>query len=221
MQKLILKKKKKSNQKEELSQKEKLAQSLVQKQLQLLKLREWLVVIGLTLGAAALRVPMQAIPSAEPITFFAILSGWLFGRRKGFLTGVGALYLSNFLVFGGQGVWTIFQAIGFGAAGLLGGFLGKKSNVWQVVSISVAATILFEIIINIGSVFMFPFAFFTLFLTAIPFTLVHIVSNASFAFLLPKTRKMIEKKGEFNQKEVCKNLLGRFNEIKRLRVVKQ
>ena len=214
MQKLKLKTK------QELSQKEKLAQKLVQKQLQVIKLKEWLITIGLAGGAAALRVPMQAIPSAEPITFFALLTGWLFGKKKGFLVGIGALLASNFLVFGGQGVWTIFQALGFGIAGILGGLIGKKASMWRVITIATIATISFEIIINIGSLFMFPFGFFTLFLTAIPFNLVHIASNASFAVLLPKMKKLIEKKGEFNQKEVCKELLDRFNDMKKMRLVK-
>jgi hypothetical protein len=221
MQKLVLKKKKKSKQKQKLSLKQRLAQTSVQKQLQILELREWLVIIGFTLGAAALRVPMQAIPSAEPITFFALLSGWLFGKRKGFLTGVGALYVSNFLVFGGQGIWTIFQAIGFGIAGFLGGFLGKKAKVWQIIGISIIATIIFEITINIGSLFMFPFGFLTLFLTALPFGIIHLISNSAFALLIPQTKAFIEKKGEFDQKEVCKKLLDRFKNIKQITAVKK
>ena len=69
---------------------------------------------------------MQAVPSAEPLTFFAILAGWLFGRNKGFLAGASSLYISNFFMFGGQGPWSIFQAVGFGIAGWLGGTLRKK-----------------------------------------------------------------------------------------------
>ncbi|MBU1004257.1 MAG: hypothetical protein KJ561_00355, partial [Nanoarchaeota archaeon] len=103
-QKLVLKKKKKSKSKQEqkLSSSQKVALHAVQKQMQLLKLREWLVVIGFVFGGALLRIPMQAVPSAEPITFFAILSGWLFGKKKGFITGAAAGYMSNFLMFGGQ-----------------------------------------------------------------------------------------------------------------------
>ncbi len=205
-QKLVLKKKKSDS-------KQRLAQLSLQKQLQVLKLREWLVLVGFTLGAAALRVPMQAVPSAEPITFFAILAGWLFGKRKGFITGAGALYASNFLVFGGQGVWSLFQAIGFGIAGWLGGFLGKKARIWHLLLISALATFIFEVVVNIGSVFMFPFGFFTLFLTALPFGAVHLGSNLVFSLLIPKTKVFIEEKGEFNQREVCKELLDRFKLI--------
>jgi len=210
MQKLKLK----SKQKQKLSLKQRLAQKALQKQLQVIELREWLVIIGFTLGAAALRVPMQGVPSMEPITFFAILSGWLFGKKKGIITGVGALYASNFLVFGGQGIWTLFQAIGFGIAGFLGGFLGKKAKIWHVIPIVVVATLMFEVVVNIGSVFMFPFGIFGLFLTALPFAGIHILTNIGFSLLLPQTRKLIEQKGEFDQKEVCKKLLSKFNALK-------
>jgi energy-coupling factor transport system substrate-specific component len=220
---LILKKKKKSKKKQaqKLSLKQRLAQQTIQKQLHILKLREYLVLVGLTLGAAALRAPMQVIPSAEPITFFAILAGWLFGKKKGFLVGAGALYASNFLVFGGHGIWTVFQALGFGLAGFLGGFLSKKARIWNVLLITILATLLFELIVNIGSIFMFPWGIFSLFITALPFTLIHLISNSAFAFLLPKTKKVVDEKGEFNQKEVCRALLKKFEAIKNLKVIKK
>ena len=217
-QKLKQRKKQKTEQK--LSTKQRLAQHALQKQLQVLSLREWLICVGFMLGAAALRVPMQAVPSAEPITFFALLAGWLFGKKKGFLVGVGALYASNFLVFGGQGIWTLFQAAGFGITGFLGGFLGKKARIWQVLGISILATILFEVIVNVGSLFMFPFSIPMLLLAALPFGLIHLASNSAFVLLLPKIKKIIYERGEFNQKEMCKELLNRFKAIKN-RVVEE
>jgi hypothetical protein len=196
--------------KQKSSVKQRLAQKALQKQLEVLKLREYLILAGFSLGAAALRVPMQALPSAEPITFFAILSGWLFGKKKGFLVGVAALYASNFLVFGGQGIWTLFQALGFGLVGFLGGMLGKKAGILKVLGIALISTIVFELVVNIGSVFMFPFGFFGLMFTALPFALIHIVSNMGFALLLPKAKKFVHDKGEFDQTEVCKELLTKF-----------
>jgi len=210
MQKLIQKKK----QKQKLSLKQRLAQKALQKQLQVIELREWLVIVGFTLGAAALRVPMQVVPSAEPITFFALLAGWLFGKKKGFLVGAGALYASNFLVIGGQGLWTVFQALGFGLAGFLGGFLGRKAKKWQVFTVAMLGTFLFEAIVNLGSLLMWPFSIIGMLIGALPFLGIHLVSNAGFSLLLPRTRKFIEEKGEFDQKEVCKRLLSKFNALK-------
>ena len=153
-QKLKLKQKKKQEsvkkQKTETKQKLSTAQSVavkaVQKQLQLINLKEILILMGFVVGGALLRVPMQAVPSAEPLTFFAILTGWLLGRKRGFLAGASSLYISNFFMFGGQGPWTPFQAVGFGIAGWLGGMLRKKASYLEVIMISVIATLIFEVI---------------------------------------------------------------------------
>lgn len=219
-QKLILKKK--SKEKKELKPAQKVALHAVQKQLQLLKLKEWLVVIGFVFGGALLRVPMQAIPSAEPITFFAILAGWLFGKKKGFLTGAAAGYLSNFFMFGGQGPWTIFQMLGWGIAGFLGGFIKdikpKKNyflfwlkSILPVLMIAVIATLIFEVIMNVSWVFFFPYSIFALFLSGLPFLFIHLVSNVLFASFLPFARKVVYEKGKFNEVELCNSIVNRIN----------
>jgi len=214
-QKLKLKQKKKKSQKAESKQelkektKQKVALHALQKQLQLLKLREALILFSFVIGAGLLRVPMQAIPSAEPITFFALLAGWLFGKKKGFLVGAGALLTSNFFVFGGHGPWTIFQALGFGIAGFLGGFLREKSGYISTIVIAILATLAFEIVLNVSSLLVFP-AGFLVFITALPFTLIHLVSNVLFAFGLPKAKRLIYEKGQFNEKVVCHELIAQL-----------
>ena len=155
-QKVVIKKKKELKEKS----KDKLALHLLLKQLEVLKLKEYILLAGFMLGGALLRVPMQAVPSAEPITFFAMLAGWLFGRKKGFLTGVGALYISNFLVLGGHGIWTLFQGVGFGMAGFLGGYLRKKAKLFEVITVVAIATIAYEVILNFGSFLFIPFSIF-------------------------------------------------------------
>lgn len=213
-QKLKLEKKKKKKEIVVVEKKSKAAQRLalhaLQKQLQILKLKEYLLLIGFTLGGALLRVPMQEVPSAEPITFFAILAGWLFGRKKGFLVGASSGYISNFFMFGGQGPWTPFQMLGWGIAGYLGGFLGKKSKIWSVILITFIATLAFEIIMNSVTPLMTGGNIFIVFLLALPFTLVHLTSNFIFCLFLPFVKKLILEKGGFNDKEVCVNLINRF-----------
>ncbi len=219
---LLLKKKSKQKSEKKLKPEQKVALHAVQKQLQLLKLKEWLVVIGFVFGGAALRVPMQAVPSAEPITFFAILAGWLFGKKKGFLTGAAAGYLSNFFMFGGQGPWTIFQVFAWGMAGFLGGFIkGIKPSknyfmywaraIVPVLLIGVIATLVFEVVMNVSWVLFMPYSIFALFLSALPFIFIHLVSNVSFALLLPFARKVVYEKGKFNEIELCRSVINRIN----------
>ncbi|MBU1854219.1 MAG: ECF transporter S component, partial [Nanoarchaeota archaeon] len=200
-------------QEEKQDVKQKVALHALQKQLSVLKLREILILASFILGAGLLRIPMQSIPSAEPITFFALLAGWLFGRKKGFLVGAGALITSNFFVFGGHGPWTLFQALGFGMAGYMGGFLKDKSGYVSAAIIAVVATIVFELILNVSSMFIFPVGFMV-FLTALPFTIIHLVSNLLFSIGLPKARKLVHEKGEFNEKTICNELITKLKSSK-------
>ena len=232
-QKLVLKKKKELKEKTEqrLKPAQKVALHAVQKQLQYLKLKQWLIVVGFIGGAAALRVPMQAIPSAEPITFFAILAGWLFGKKKGFITGASAGYLSNFLMFGGQGPWTIFQMLSWGIAGFLGGFIKdikpKKNylafwlkSIIPLMVIVIASTLTFEIIMNLSWSFFMPFSIFGLFLSGLPFMLIHLISNITFSLFLPFARKVVYEKGKFSEMDICNSVISRINSgIKRNRVL--
>ena len=216
MQKLKLKKKKKVISVEEQKTKsaKKLALAAVQKQLQLIKLKEWLVMAGFAGGAAILRAAMQPFPNIEPLTFFAVLSGWLFGKKKGFITGISALYISNFIVFGGQGPWTIYQSIGYGIAGFIGGFLRKKASVLETMFTMFIATIILQITFNLGWAFTMGFGIIGAFLTSIPFLLTHLISNTIFGIFLPATKRFIEKKGKFNEKEICEHVLNRFSALK-------
>jgi hypothetical protein len=190
--------------------KQKLALYSIQKQLHILDLREMLIILGFIFGAAALRVPMQVVPSAEPLMFFAVLAGWLFGKKKGFIVGASSLIASNFMVAGWQGPWTIFQAAGFGIGGFLGGFLKKKHTYLGAFIVMVLATIIYEIIVNIGSMTFMPLTLLMAFVGAIPFTIIHITSNAAFSSLLPKTLNTIYEKGGFSERKLLREMMAKL-----------
>lgn len=215
--KLLLKKKEKRKVKDELKEElelkpeQKMALYALQKQKQVLELKEWLLVIGFIGIASLLRVPMQVLPNVEPLTFFTLLTGWLFGSKKGALVGISSLYISNFLVLGGQGPWTIYQVIGYGLVGFLGGLLRKKSTILEVLTIALVATIILQLILNLGWSLMIGLNFFTAMITGLIFTIVHIVSNLIFATLLPKAKKFVYEKGKFNEKAICNELIAQLN----------
>jgi len=118
-------------------------------------------------------------------------------------------------MFGGQGPWTIVHIANGAIAGFLGGvFLqnlqpNKYSHYIKVIAIMIVATIIFQISINIMSGLLF-FGLLASFLTAIPFTITHIVSNIGFSFLLPKARKTVLEKGKLNEKELCEKFIKKF-----------
>jgi energy-coupling factor transport system substrate-specific component len=78
------------------------------------------LVLIATLGAAAAagRVLFAAIPGVQPVTVIAVVAGIALGARSGFAVGVVAAFVSNFFL--GQGSWTPWQMLGWGACGVAG-----------------------------------------------------------------------------------------------------
>jgi energy-coupling factor transport system substrate-specific component len=73
-----------------------------------------------TLGgaAAAGRVLFAAIPGVQPVTVIAVCAGAALGARAGIAVGGVAALVSNFFL--GQGVWTPWQMLAWGACGAAG-----------------------------------------------------------------------------------------------------
>ena len=160
------------------------------------------------LGAAVLgRVALQWVPSVEPIIPIAVAIGMIYGAKEGFMLGSSAYVISNFFVWGLQGPWTIFQAIGAGLAGALGGIFGRgKSNNWKDLLVwSIIGTVVFEVIVTFAGfgmgigLFGSGFWLFLLpvyFATSLPFMAAHIGSNAVFARLFAPLLKLRNKNEE-------------------------
>jgi energy-coupling factor transport system substrate-specific component len=170
--------------------------------------RKLLLITALTSLGVLGRAAFQFIPSVEPLTPINILTGFLFGPIAGFLSGVSGFYLSNFLVWGGQGPWTIFQCLGAGVAGLLGGMigkLGKKSRVKFLLSTFIGITA-YEIIVTVlmGALFSFPLLLFYI-ITSIPFSIVHLVSSLGFSLSFYEFKNQIKK---FRGGIIEKKILG-------------
>src|SRR2546425_10297585 len=78
-----------------------------------------------TLGAtaAAGRVLFAAIPGVQPVTVMTVVAGAALGARSGFAVGSVAAFVSNFFL--GQGTWTPWQMLGWGACGVAGALAPK------------------------------------------------------------------------------------------------
>ena len=190
-------------------QKQKEKQSQKQKQKQLV---EQVAIYSLLLfGAVGGRAAMQGLPSVEPVTFFAFLAGILFGSKVGFMFGAKAMFLSNFLVLGGQGFWTPFQMLGMGIGGALGGLMRRGGITFKKAAfLVIAATLVYEVIMNISWALTFGFYLLPLtFVTALPFAIAHLSSNTVFAAFLPKASRGIEKVNFAEILAKAKTRLGR------------
>ncbi len=79
------------------------------------------LVLIATLGAAAAagRVLFAAVPNVQPVTVTAVVAGVALGPRAGASVGALAALVSNLYL--GQGPYTPWQMLAWGACGLLGG----------------------------------------------------------------------------------------------------
>jgi energy-coupling factor transport system substrate-specific component len=83
--------------------------------------KEIVLVATLAAVAAAGRVLFAAVPGVQPVTVIVVAAGTALGARAGFATGAVAALASNFFL--GQGPWTPWQMLGWGACGLAGAAL--------------------------------------------------------------------------------------------------
>ncbi|MFB6182639.1 MAG: hypothetical protein ABEI78_01100 [Candidatus Nanohaloarchaea archaeon] len=150
--------------------------------------KKLLVTSGLTLSGIAARALLQHLPSVSPIIAIAAATGYFYDTKYGFSSGTTGYIASNFLVWGGQGPWTIFQALGAGLAGITGGSIGKitQSKTGYFTSM-IIGTILFEISVNVGGILFVPYAtasLLTYFLASLPYGFVHLISTLSFGSMI-------------------------------------
>ena len=73
--------------------------------------------------AVAGRVVFAAIPNVQATTDVVLLSGFALGAGPGFAVGAVGALVSNFFL--GQGPWTPWQMVGWGAVGISGAGLGR------------------------------------------------------------------------------------------------
>ncbi len=110
-----------------------------------------LPIIAVLAACAALgRILTAVIPSVQPTTYLVMLAGLAFGPTAGFMTGVLATFGSN--VFLGHGLWTLWQALAWGACGASLGALGRlrpNPPTWSLFAIGFAWGFLFGWIQNL------------------------------------------------------------------------
>ena len=118
--------------------------------------RELVVIAVMCALAIAGRVVIP-IPNFKAAYAIIMLSGIAFGPEAGFMVGAITAFASNF--FYGQGPFTPWQMFGYGAGGMLAGFLFRKSWLprknWVMVVFGFAAVLLWiGPLLDISTVFL-------------------------------------------------------------------
>jgi energy-coupling factor transport system substrate-specific component len=88
--------------------------------------REIVVLAVMTALAVAGRAAFFMLPQFKPVAAIVIIAGVALGAESGFLVGVLAAFVSNFIF--GQGPWTPFQMIAFGLIGLIAGLIFYRKD---------------------------------------------------------------------------------------------
>jgi energy-coupling factor transport system substrate-specific component len=143
------------------------------------------LVATLAAMAALGRVAFAALPSIKPTTDIVLIAGYALGGAPGFMVGAVAALASN--LFFGQGPWTPWQMVGWGAVGLFGAALGRRELGRLGLAVACAlAGLGFGVVMNLYLWVTFSGDHTTAKLIAyqassLPFDSAHVIGNVAFA----------------------------------------
>lgn len=161
--------------------------------------KELIIIANLCALAVIGRLAFFMVPQFKPVVAIVMITGIGFGREAGFLVGAMSGFVSNF--FFGQGPWTPWQMFCFGLIGFIAGLAYEKgwlkTGKWRLAIFGAIATlVIYGGIINLGALLMWSSHFSwkalgAMYLTGLPFDLIH--AGSTFIFLLLLSEFMLEK----------------------------
>jgi len=162
-----------------------------------------------TLGgaAAAGRVLFAAIPGVQPVTVIAVCAGAALGARAGIAVGGVAALVSNFFL--GQGVWTPWQMLAWGACGAVGAATSRVvRNRFVLAALCFALGMAFSSFMDVWNWFTFYDqhtwqTFVAVQSRGFPFDLAHAIGNVVIALVAgPELCRLLERYGRRLKAEV-------------------
>jgi uncharacterized membrane protein len=164
------------------------------------------VVSGSILSVAGLRVLMAPLPNVEPIMLFTIVTALTLGPISGFIFGAGSMFISDFFM-GRAGPWTLYTSLAFGFVGILVGLIGTftRNKNWnklkgraELFGIAFIMTIFWDLITATFFAFEFFIPWYTVMITQIPFTLLHLSNCAIVPLFAPHLMKVFSAAKNFS-----------------------
>lgn len=141
------------------------------------------IIIFLTVFAVRL-MPFRA-PNIEPLMASIMPLSKKSTKFVSFFFGFISIFIYD-LVTSGVGIWTIFTALAYGLLGIGANYYLKNKTGWRsYASYAIIGTIIYDLItgLTIGPIF-FGQSFIVSFTGQIPFTILHLLGNVSFAIVL-------------------------------------
>ncbi len=148
--------------------------------------KDWLkFLIGWMICLAIRLLPFRP-PNIAPILAAQMPLARVYGSIAGLSFAFFGIVVYDFLT-SGLGMWTLVTAVTYGLLGLwaVAYFKNKKNSSLDYVKFAIISTILFDAVtgLSIGPLF-FHQSFSVALAGQIPFTLLHLLGNSAFAFLL-------------------------------------
>jgi energy-coupling factor transport system substrate-specific component len=168
--------------------------------------KEIAVVATIAAAAAAGRVLFAPVPDVQPLTDIAVITGVALGMRAGVGVGVTAAFVSNFFL--GQGLYTPWQMLAWGACGAAGALLAPllRRRI-PLALLCFALGFAYGFVLDFWNWYaFFPHtwaSFITLQARGLPFNVAHAVGNLVLALAAaPELRRMLERYGKRLRTEV-------------------
>lgn len=147
------------------------------------------LIAALAALATASRVLFASLPNVKPVTFVVLISGVALGPGPGFMVGATSALVSN--LFFGQGPWTPWQMLAWGAVGAAGGLIGHGGRLprrWELVVAGCLLALAFDWFVTLWMFLAYTArtwpALVALYAQGLPFDLAHVAATGLFAGLL-------------------------------------
>ena len=148
--------------------------------------KDVLILVSITLSAAASRILLEPFPNVQPVTLMCLIVGACLGARRGMAFAIITTLLSNVVL--SHGWWTLFQASGWAAVAFAGSRLNliidSKLEMRRIVVASILASVLFDwwVSLSIYTSGMSLQEFGIYILNGLPFDVVHALASVVSAF---------------------------------------
>lgn len=142
-----------------------------------------ITLVSLVAGISLMRVLMAPLPNIQPVSVAAILVGAQLGIRRGISFAILVSLTSN--LFLGDGIWTLYQALGWSTLAVIGSASGiVKNNQFNPKTgyiVSVLSAFLFGIITSLSVIGTVSLAeFYSYWINGLPYDLLHGLGNLTF-----------------------------------------
>jgi hypothetical protein len=147
--------------------------------------KNWLKYIIAFISVLIFRLLPFRAPNVEPIMAVIMPLGKLYGGMMSFMFGVFSIVIYD-SVTSGIGIWTFITAFAYGFVGIGSYWYFKNRSGWKNYALfAVIMTIFYDAVtgLTIGPLF-FGQSFVVSLVGQIPFTLLHLLGNVSFAIVL-------------------------------------